>query len=781
MATPNTSHYKPAPTPRPPTSTSAMTPASFSASSPAAPPSNHSTGPGHRSHASPAHFSSSSSSTTKAGKSPFNHLQQSHLLVSAVGGQPMSRNATNTSSPGTIGSLGAYAGLNGMLMNAVEGGNFKTGLTPAGGIGTPGVDGVSPLPSNLGIGEGAGASMNGSLVRQQARDQEEERRLRLENIVRLLGDRWGYVSREGVERCARRIGLECLWEDEVPGAQGRTLSIAGNSVLVDVMFLKDGDEVRSVTLAFPEREEGQWGKAAEKGAKVLKTDLEGQEEDTLGYVGLQPFFGNLQRLGTLDRLGTGGVSCFDALDGVGGALRKVWKIETKRRKQGKDQESVEVDVMCKETGKPSMHSGGRLGLALQYWMDRRHLASRKRKADEMDIDSATEETAAERSSIWSAVIECQSSAADLYPSIRVSSDWVSEASEKPLTDQQDPFSGTDICTSLISWQDPPPTFIASEPPTSAAMDTDTNPLLQQQKSPDVRFVARLHPPVLVPMQTAVNILSSVGIQEAMQPTTYDSLLLPKRDGTPSTSTTERVTERDMSVPAGEHGSVEIKRHQYTLFTDAQSYARNIEEIPFSHPRQIVTLLPVLRQWAFVSTILRRCFDNPARPDQKEKARTNGNTGLMRNSHHPDADNDDYDNDDDDDSDIAPSTALHNLLHPEPSSSSKHQATAIDISLSLSASSPRISIVFPQKQTGLTNVNFSVDANAEITNVDVTVASMRRRHGRSKDANGGTTSTTGDAGGAEDEKTTARRKEKVKKVLELGEDIGLLVEWMRKSG
>ncbi|KAL8829292.1 MAG: hypothetical protein Q9170_006232, partial [Blastenia crenularia] len=252
MATPNPSQHRTAATPRPPTA-SAMTPASFSASSPAAPASTHSTGAGHRSHPSPAPFSSSSSSTTKAGKSPFNYLQQAHLLASVgnagggagpAGGQPMSRSGTNTSSPDSISKLGAFAGLNGMLMQAVEGGNFKTGLTPA-GMGTPGVEGVSPLPSHLGGSvtgvDGVGTTVNGAL-KQQVREQEEERKLRLETIVRLLGQRWGYVSREGVERCARRVGLECLWEDEVSGAEGRTLSIAGDSVLVDVAFLKGGDE-----------------------------------------------------------------------------------------------------------------------------------------------------------------------------------------------------------------------------------------------------------------------------------------------------------------------------------------------------------------------------------------------------------------------------------------------------------------------------------------------------------------------------------------------------------
>ncbi|KAL8992501.1 MAG: hypothetical protein Q9169_007056 [Polycauliona sp. 2 TL-2023] len=766
MATPNTSHHKPAPTPRPPTSASVMTPASFSASSPAAPPSTHSTGAGHRSRQSPAHFSSSSSSTTKAGKSPFNHLQQSHhLLASVAGGQPMSRSGTNTSSPGAMPNMAAFAGLNGMLMNAVDGGNFKTGLTPAGGIGTPGGDGVSPMPSQLGAGDGVGTSVNGSMVRQQVRDQQEERRLRLENIVRLLGERWGFVSREGVERCARRVGLECLWEDELPGADGRTLSIAGNSVLVDVTFVGRGDEVGSVTLAFPGREEGEWGRNAKEGAEVLQKDLKGEYEDNMNNVGLEPFVQNLQRLGTLDRLGAGDVNCFDAVDGIGGALRKIWEMEMTKRKESKNgevQEGIDIDVMCKDSGKPTMHAGGRLGLALQYWTDRRYLASRKRKADEMDLDDDDgQPPKAKKPSTWSATIECQPSSADLYTSIRVSSKWIGEVTEKPTADQEDPFSNSNNESSNINWQDPPSTFMNVEPPTSGAMDLSADTMLQP-KPPDVRFIARFHPPVLVPLQTAINIFNAVGVQEAMHATTYESLLLPNKDGTPSTSCTERVVERDIYRPIHNDGGEDVvgSRHRYTLFTDSQAYARNIEEIPFAHPRQIVALLPVLRQWAFVSCILRRCFP-PSTLGDKQEDPFNRNTGSNISDSESDSDSDA-------DSDSTSNTDSNTSLHPKSSSTIKKppQHKPIDVSLSLSGSSPRIDIIFPYKHV-LATISFSIEANAEISDVDIQL---------------GTTNTAdrvnGDNGqGEEDEKRRKRRREGVKRVLELSEDLGVVIEWV----
>ncbi|KAI4267831.1 MAG: hypothetical protein L6R38_008076 [Xanthoria sp. 2 TBL-2021] len=666
--------------------------------------------------------------------------------------------------------MGAFVGLNGMLMNAIEGGNFKTGLTPAGGIGTPGVDGVSPLPSQLGAGEGVGTSVNGSLVRQQVRDQEEERKIRLEDLVRLIGQRWGYVSREGVERCARRVGLECLWEDELPGTDSRTLSIAGNSVLVDVTFVGTGDEVGSVTLAFPGREDGGWGKSAKEGAEVLQKDLKGEYEDASAYVGLEPFVGNLQRLGSLDRLGMGEVNCFDAVDGIGGALRKIWEMETTRRKEGKDgevQEGIEIDVMCRDSGKPTMHAGGRLGLALQYWMDRRHLTTRKRKADEMDVDGAGERTVSEKPSTWSATIQCQSSSVDMYPSIRVSSNWVGEAQGRPAADQEDPFSSSNNEVSNINWQDPPPTFANIEPPASAAMDLGADTILQQ-KPPDVRFTARFHPPVLVPLQTAINIFNSVGIQEAIQPTTYDSLLLPNKDGTPSMSSTERIIERDIYSPSNDDGSKETgRRHKYTLFMDSQAYARNIEEIPFAHPRQIVALLPVLRQWAFVSSILRRCF-HPTKQGDEKGDEPNGNSFSTSDS---DSDPDsDSDSNSDYDGHTFPIHCITNNFkafpNPKPfSSTSKPQITAraIDISISLSGSAPRIDIIFPHKGD-LATISFSVEANAEIGDVDIHLGP-------------GSTNGNEKVEGEEYEAKSKKRKDGVKRVLEVSEDLGVLVQWI----
>lgn len=702
----------------------------------------------------------------------------------------MSRSGTNTSSPDSSARMGAaFAGLNGMLMQAVaEGGvagaGFKTGLTPAGMTGTtPGV--LSPLPSHL---AGSALGNEGKHHLQRGRDQEEERRARLEEIVRVLGERWGYVSREGVERCARRVGLECLWEDEQPGAQGRTLSIAGNSVLVDVLFLGGGDEVGGVHLGFPEREEGEWSRSAGVGAEALKRDLKGEEGMT-GYVGLENFVGNLERLASLDRLGTGGVNCFDAVEGVGGALRKVWEIETtKKREQKREQrqEDIETEVLCKGSGRPVMHASGRLGQTLQYWQESRHITGRKRSAEDMDMDTSPEEeeelteSPAEEPQTWSASIECEPSSSDLYPSIRVSSDWVTAANDPPADQQQqNPF----LSDSPFTWHDPPPTLITSSP---NAMNLD---LSQPNKTPDVRFIARLHPPVLVPLQTALNIYASVGAplsQDSIQPTTFDSLLFSPNTSpttTTNTTTTERTAERELYTPPHGGGTKRAKKHHYTLFTDPQAYARLVAEIPFAHPRQIVQLLPVLRQWAFVSSLLRRCFF----PSFSSPS----SLSTSKSAPNPKEEEEEEDTDP-----PSPSSELANLLNLSPH---KSAARRIDISLSsLSSSSaaaatttttpqPRLRLAF-ERGGELVHVAFCVGGNAEVGDVEVVfVEGGAEGEGRraEMEGGGGRAETDGeDKGGGEggnkeggDADKDAVRKEKVKRVVELGEDLGVLVEWI----
>lgn len=649
------------------------------------------------------------------------------------------------SSPAATGALGLGAF------------GASTGMTPLGlGVEGPGsVDGATA--GNLGL---------------NARDQDKERRRRIEEIVQMMAGRRGRVSQEGVERCARRVGLEWMWEEE--GGK-RTLSIAGSGVLVDVEFT--GQEVGAVVLSFPASGEGV-GKLAGRGADVLRRDLKG---DGKGYVMLDAFVGNLERLAKMDRLGGGGLSCFDAVEGVYKCLQRIyaWEMEKSRESKGfndGDEEECKREVMCKSSGRPIMHVAGRVGFALQYWQERRLVPGRKRKAEEMGRDGLEEDNP--DSKIYSAIIECEASPSELYPSVRVSDSWVSAHIEKPSPLDHDPFSLT--AASSIDWQEPPSTLLSPDPlPGAIALDPD--PLLPR-KTPNVRFVAHLEPPIIVPLQTAVEIYESVGApiaHESIQPTIYEALLFADVDQTPTLQPqsqqqqlrqapkTRTVMETVTSYHPG--GTPSQHRHKYALFTQ-QAFARRIDHIPFSHPRQLLAVLPLLRQWALMGNILRRSFAAPS----VKKTASSPDSGLGRSNGQSKSANgtDDHDNDGDDDADeaaltraLAQASTLEEelaalLARPSAQTRGPPPPLAVDVSLSLSPSPPRLGIISERESGGApSGLTLAIGLNGSIELLD---------------ANGGEANTHSKA-------AAGTVTERTKRVLEIGESIGVLVAWMSGAG
>ncbi|MCJ1468015.1 hypothetical protein MMC07_006641 [Pseudocyphellaria aurata] len=663
-----------------------------------------------------------------------------HQLTSAVG--------TPRLGVGGVGSPAATGALGLGLLGA------STGMTPLGVVaeGPGSVDGATA--GNLAL---------------NTRDQDKERRKKIEEIVQLMAGKRGRVSQEGVERCARRVGLEWMWEEE---SGKRTLSIAGSGVLVDVEFT--GQEVGAVVLSFPASGDGV-GKLAGRGADVLKMDLKGDEN---GYVMLDAFVENLERLAKMDRLGGAGLSCFDAVEGVYRCLQRVYEWEMAKLRDSRgfnngDEEECKQEVMCKSSGRPIMHAAGQVGLALQYWQERRLVPGRKRKADEMARGGLEEEHI--DSKIYSAVIECEASSSELYPSVRVSDSWVSAQVERPPV-LDDPFALTSA--SSIDWQEPPATLLPPNP-LPGAMALDPDPMLPR-KPPNVRFVAHLDPPVIVPLQTAIDIYESVGAplaQDSMQPTTYEALLFADVDPTskPQPPSQQRqaqhapknrtvvgtTTSYHPSGPPSQH------RHKYTLFTQP-AYARTIEHIPFSHPRQLIAALPLLRQWALTGNILRRSFAGPS----ANKNATSPDPGLDRAVGHSHVANgaDDHDDgygDADEDaltSALAQASTLEEelaaLLAGPVIRPASPPPLAVDISLSLLPSPPRLGIISERESGGTpSGLTVAIGLNGAIEVLE--------------GGNG--------VNGAYANPAAVTVTQRAKRVLEIGESIGVLVTWMGGAG
>ncbi len=606
-----------------------------------------------------------------------------------------------------------------------------SGFTPVAMQMSASQGGLSALGMGMGNnGAGALSSLSLSLGQDQ---QEEERRRRMEGVVGMVGREWGFVSLEGVERASRRLGMDF---DE--GA------IAGVGVIVEVGFGgEEGGEVRGVEVMFEGSGEGVRGRAR-GAAEVLRRDLLGGGE---GYVGLGAFVGNLERLARMDRCGGRGVSCFDAVEGVGVGLGRVFEWEVGRVEGG------EVEVLCRGSGRPRWHARGRVGLALQYWMDGRLLADKEKEkgSEEMDLDTTVANEDEEENSIWSAVIECEVSSADLYPPIKVSDAWVSEAVEKPAPTESDVLP---MDSSPIDWQEPPPTFLSPESPTNGAMNIDSN-AISLPKQPDARFVAKFEPSVIVPLPLALQIHESVGsplLQESLLPTTYENLLFEDVDAGNPPLATPRTLEKTVSSYDPATDKLSHHKHKYTLFTQPQDFARAITSLPFAHPRQIIALLPTLRQWALTASILRRTFipsPEPETPSPKSNGHSPASSPKSKSFQTIDAELADF---------------MSSPLPNDPSSSSNPSFKVKDIQISLTTTPlPRMVLHFPNQRYGgkLASVGFNVALNGVIEGVDVDDGRV----------------VWGMDGGDGGKDGIGRLRECVRRVVEVGEDAGVVVEWV----
>lgn len=376
---------------------------------------------------------------------------------------------------------------------------------------------------------------------------------------------------------------------------------------------------------------------------------------------LERFADNLEKLVTLDKLGTpqnGGVSCYEAIAGVYTSLRKLFEHEKKMALAVMEDNTpdrshkAEREVLCRKSGRPRPNTGDRLGLNLEYWMDRRYIipkartkatASAKGK-EKMDIDSQEQTQFPEDdddlniNTVYSLTLECEQSPSTLYTPIRISDEWISDAIEKPV-DANDANALDDIIMNKpnIDWQEPKPTFL--EPPAPSgdddAMHLDADP----GRLPNIRFVAKFNPPLVVPIATYISLYQSVGVEppQDFTATTFVGLALrpneldPAMTGTAG-ATTHEIRSTRTALVRNSDGTEEETGHNLSLYVPKMEYSRRLESLPFAHPKQLVEILPILRQYAFTTSLLQGSFleteqkktaslpTPPATPDTDDSAK-----------------------------------------------------------------------------------------------------------------------------------------------------------------
>jgi hypothetical protein len=471
---------------------------------------------------------------------------------------------------------------------------------------------------------------------------------------------------------ARSIGLECLWEDNpAAGPLSKTLFIAGNGLALEIIITNH--VVDHVALTFPEctpSVQQSVGKAAD----ILLRDLKlGPNQSPLTKT-LENFQPNLERLATLDRLSVlPGFNCYDAIAGIYESLMKIYNWDVAKLREdptmkGKSEEFLQVAALCTRHGCPLMHVRGRIGLSLDYWKERRKIAS-------TTIESPDVKT-------WGILVECAPKNGMVVFPIRVSEKWISDDIEKTQNLTNDEMLST--TGPILDWQEPDNTFITSghETKVEGGVDPDPSALSGGPKLPEAIFMAIFDPPIIVTTAVAAQIYGITGTQLPESSATFDGLVFPIAPGGIYDATEPRVISRIQPVSKFIPGTKdEILTHKNTLYIYKPVYGQILNRVPVQHPRQLVAMLPMLRQFAFLSTLLAKSFkpkDGFPEIAQEEETRSKLLTTAK----------DDYNSFMNNSDNALNTTGATNGIHSE-------EPLKVDITLTAHPV-PRLQIVFPFK-------------------------------------------------------------------------------------
>ncbi|KAL6878762.1 mediator of RNA polymerase II transcription subunit 1 domain-containing protein [Trichoderma novae-zelandiae] len=448
---------------------------------------------------------------------------------------------------------------------------------------------------------------------------EDDKLKRLDSILRLLNQKKGFVSEAGLERLAQRLGLELLSEEHAAanGRKKKTLAIAGSAIAVDIVL--DNNIVQNVSLTY----HGSATSVAadmEAASHILLADLKlGPNQSPLTKT-LDKFASNFGYIANLDKLSViPGLDCYEALAGIFTSLERLhqWDLSNLRNEPemaGKSDQYLSLAALCTRHGYPAMHARNRVGLALQYWKELRFVPP---SDDRLASFSENEEK------VWSLLIGCAPIETLGVSPVRVSEDWISKDVVKQDLHQQDQaLNPTNI--PILDWQEPENISL----PSSDENKNSGMEVLQLHLStlPQVAFTVTFDPPVILPQNDCMRLYSYVNStppnpnpandfsQRPLPPPTFDDLFFPVSAGSRQDPSEPRTVTRLRDVLVfDQQGQSFTRSHHNTLFVYKPIYSQEVTDMSFSHPRQLIDMLPLLRQYAFLSTLLNNSFG----PETKE--------------------------------------------------------------------------------------------------------------------------------------------------------------------
>ncbi|KAI5855016.1 mediator of RNA polymerase II transcription subunit 1-domain-containing protein [Durotheca rogersii] len=464
---------------------------------------------------------------------------------------------------------------------------------------------------NVGIHDlGFDAIGVGGLVAPSGRTDEEDRKKRMEAVIDALwAQNSGRVSNQGLERLALHLNLECLWEDvKGAGDNTKTLVIAGQTMAVEVGITNH--IVHEVSMAYSD-DVASVNKHVDKASAILLKDLSLAPGQSPLTKRLTQFRANLERLATLDKLSVG-LNCHEAIAGIWETLERLhrWDVERLREDpalSGMPDEALRIFALCLRHGCPLMHARGRIGLSFDYWKENRKLPSTTVDGEEFRT--------------WGILIECARAAAgdNLYHgAVRISDKWIGPNIEKSSLTDEEMISTTGP---VLDWLEPASTLIPPSEDIKVEGGLDNSVALSGPRPPEVVFVATFDPPVIVPHAVAAEIYKiSVAPPPPLPGSTFDALMFPIVDGAtydPSEPREVAFTQNTPAFPQVLAGQKEPvwKAHRNTLYIYKPVYGHVLTRMNFAHPKDLVAMLPLLRQYAFLSLLLA----NSLKPREGEPA------------------------------------------------------------------------------------------------------------------------------------------------------------------
>lgn len=387
------------------------------------------------------------------------------------------------------------------------------------------------------------------------------------------------------------------------------LIIAGSAIQLDIIL--DNNIVVDISLSFPESATSVT-RHVDKASRILLQDLQLLPDQSPLTKTLDKFAANLERLATLDKLSIiPGLDCHEALAGIYGSLERLhkWDIAKLREEPGmenKPDNLLSTVAMCTRHGYPVMHARDRVGFALQYWKELR-LAQ--------PLSDGSKAYAEKHEKVWSLLIGCAANGGIGFPPVRVSEDWIS----KDIVKEGEP--SMDTKGPILDWQEPDNVQLPQSEENKEASMEMLQPDLSTARVPQVMFTVAFDPPIILSHNDWIRLHTFANVNAPQifgYPPTFDSLFFPYPPGSNQDPSELRtiIRQRDVQI-FDQDGNATVKPHRNTLFIYKQIYSQIVTEIPFSHPQQLVAMLPLLRQYAFMSTLLENSFG----PKTKERDET----------------------------------------------------------------------------------------------------------------------------------------------------------------